>query len=312
MKLDRLLAITMLLMNRNRVDAKELAEQFEVSVRTIYRDIDAINQAGIPVVSYQGVNGGFGIMENYRIDRRVLSADDLMSIISALNGVSAVIDDRKMSNTLEKIKGLVPEGELSRIKKTSEQIIFDFGYLGYSRFQKDKFNQIKKAIEDQRIIKFHYSSASGSSMERSVEPMNMILKGYAWYLYGFCLIRKDFRMFRLSRMRNLRINEEKFALRERPFEDFDWDGLPGQEIEPTEITLKFSPKVRVKIEDFFGAEAVEECPDGFLLVRTSYPVDDWVYGFILGYGENVEVLEPEDLRRVIKEKAEKIATIYKK
>ena len=132
MRIDRLLSIIILLLNRDRMSARELADRFEVSIRTIYRDIDAINLSGIPIISFPGTGGGFGIMENYTIDRQVLTLNDIMTILSALKGIHTTFDDRTMENAIEKITSLLPQETSKQLEKEQEQVIFDIMPYGYT------------------------------------------------------------------------------------------------------------------------------------------------------------------------------------
>jgi predicted DNA-binding transcriptional regulator YafY len=310
MKIDRLLAITMLLVNRSRISAKELADHFEVNVRTIYRDIDALNQAGIPVIAYQGVNGGYGIMENYKIDKNVLTADEISSIITALKGISSTVDDRKISNTLEKIKGLIPSTELDKLKKKSSEVIIDFSPWGASKIDKSKYDTIKNAIGSSNLINFLYTNSKGESIHRSVEPSKMIFKGGSWYLAGYCLLKGDFRIFKLTRMKDIHVSSETFIPREETIRDFPWEKGWDSDANSIELALKFSPSVRARIEDSFNADEIKVLPDGSLIVNVIFPESDWIYGMVLSYGESVEVLAPEYVRNIIKQKAEKILEKY--
>jgi predicted DNA-binding transcriptional regulator YafY len=307
MKLDRLLAITMLLLNRKRITAAELAEYFEVSMRTIYRDIEAINQAGIPIVAYQGAGGGLGIMENYKIDRRIFSAEDINSIIIALKGASTTLDDQTFANAMAKLKILVPEVEEKSLQP--DQLILDFSPWGGNKSQQAKIDLIKKAINESLLVVFNYTNFQGETVVRLVEPMVLILKSFTWYCYGYCRIRDDYRNFRLSRMKELKATEEHFQRREKCLDNLrlEHEWRPMRMIE---LILRFTPRLRALVEDHFDAEKVTIEPDGYLRVKTEFPDDEWSSRFILSYGDEVEVLEPEDFRELIREKARRVAEMY--
>jgi predicted DNA-binding transcriptional regulator YafY len=310
MKLDRLLAIVMLLLNRGRISAKELADQFEVSVRTIYRDIDAINQAGIPIATYQGVNGGIGILENYKIDRNVLTSDEISSIITALKGASTTMDDRKLSDALEKMKGLSGRGRQEDQQESGDKVIINFNPWGSSRKEKEKFNIIRSAAEEGYLISFQYINNRGECIDRIVEPMSLYFKGTYWYLYGYCRIRGDYRIFRLSRMRNLTVEKEKFIRRDKNITDLDLESEWGDR-RAVELVLKFAASARVRVQDSYDEAMVDQLEDGSMLVRVTYPEDEWVYGTVLSYGPDVEVLEPVYFREIIRDRAYKVWEKYK-
>lgn len=306
MKTDRLLAIIILLLNRGRVSATELAERFEVSIRTIYRDLEAINQAGVPIVAFPGSGGGYAIMDSFKMDRQMLSPQEIHTMIAALHGVNAAMDDRTIQNTIEKLKGIeIPQ----RVTAFAEPLYLDFSPWGLRKSEKTSLNLIRGAIATKQTIRFLYTNAGGEHQERIVEPHMVHFKDRAWYFLGFCRIREDFRIFKLSRMRQLSVEEELFTPRTLP-EGFFEELSRMDPVKHLHIVLKFAPRVRVRVEDLFDADLIKYEEDGSLRVSVDYPEDDWVYGLILSYGESVEVLEPPHLREVIQEKALKIHHIY--
>lgn len=308
MRIDRMLGIVVLLLNRDKISAKNLSERFEVSVRTIYRDIESINMAGIPIVSFQGSNGGFGIMENYRLDRQVLTIDDMTSIITALKGVGNSLGDNDLDNIAEKILSLVPHDKMDKIKKYSEEIAIDITPWGFKQKSREYFKILQQAISDNMLVDFTYRSTKSETLKRTIEPMTLILKSSAWYLFGFCKVRNDYRLFRLSRMDGLNVRNEKFQRKNISYKDyFSSEDLSNW----INIVLKFSPKVKNRVEEFFEESVVKYTSDGSLIVSVLYPEDEWVYSTILGFGEDVEVLQPEHVRDNILQKAKKMCSIYK-
>jgi predicted DNA-binding transcriptional regulator YafY len=307
MKLDRLLAITMLLVNRKRITATELSEYFEVSIRTIYRDIEAINQAGIPVVAYQGTGGGFEVVNNYKLERQLLNNEDIQSIMVALKAVNTTLDDHSVTNAISKLKVLAPENQNGQ----AEQMILDFSPWGGNKNQPIKINLIKKAITERRLIAFHYTNYQGETVSRLVEPMTLILKGFTWYFYGYCRVKEDFRFFRFSRIKNLTLSNDTFIRREMEPDsslwEKEWNSGPRMK-----LTLKFAPRLRAQVEDFFDEEQITVTASGDILVDAEFPDIEWTYHHILGYGDGVEVLEPESVRAVIAQKAREIQKIYTK
>lgn len=309
MKLDRLLSIVMILSNRRIVQAKELADLFDVSVRTIYRDIDAINLAGIPVVSYQGMGGGIGISDSFKIDKNVLSQDDILSILGALNGIKSTLGDSKLYGTIEKIKGLIPEHKAGEYKEKASQLLIDLSPWEGSDISSDRVKSIKKCIEECIVMSFEYSNSSGIVTRRDVEPLCLILKVNSWYLYAFCRERKDFRTFKLSRMRDIKISDEVFTKRDITLERLQWAAEDENSIFH-HIVLRFKPNLKILIEEKFGKENTALDEYGYVIVKIFYPVDNWLYSMILSYGEDVEVISPESLRDLIKNKINLMKNIY--
>ncbi len=308
MRIDRMLAITILLLNRKRVTARELAERFEVSIRTVYRDLDAINLAGIPIISYPGNEGGYCLMDNFKVDRQFLTVKDMVSIISALKGINLSLEDQQLNTTLDKIRSLVPKHRIDEIDSSVEQVVIDAMPWGGEKAQKEKMKLLHKAIIDLSLVSFTYTNAKGERMERKVEPMTLIFKGYGWYLFAFCLNRNDFRMFRLSRIRDLERLDQEFIRKNRSYSDFLEPFMPPTR--QVDVVLRFSPESRTMVEDYFSHEEIQVQSDGNMIVKTKFSDESWLYPYVLSYGERVEVLEPSHIRDKVKEKIKKILAQY--
>ncbi|WP_054949324.1 helix-turn-helix transcriptional regulator [Numidum massiliense] len=310
MKLERLLAIVVLLMNKKRVQAKELADMFEVSVRTIYRDVDAINQAGIPVVTYQGVNGGIEIMEGYRLDKYVLTNDELAAIAVALRSVATSYDHYRTDVLLEKIKGAVPPSESERFRAKTDHVFVDFSPWGGDPQLKQKMTTLREALQAEKCVSFSYYSVKGEVTEREVEPHTLVLKGQKWYLYAFCKLRGAFRFFKLARMKDCALTDVSFRRQAVALDDAPWDKAWFDPLQTVDVRLRFTAKVRPIVEEWFDVANIRYESDGTCTVQVTLPEDDWLYGFILSFGANVEVLAPEELRENIRTIAGEVYDVY--
>ncbi|MCP4134576.1 MAG: YafY family transcriptional regulator [bacterium] len=310
MRIDRMLAITVLLLNRERVSARELADKFEISIRTVYRDIDAINMAGIPIISYPGNNGGFGIMENYKLDHQLLTLKDMQTMLSALKGINTTLEDRELDTAIDKIKNLVPRDKTEQLELYLEQVVIDILPWGYGKKQKNKLKTIHKSLFGNTLLELNYRNTKGEESTRTVEPMTLLFKGYGWYLFAYCLLKNDYRLFRLSRIGELQALEEPFTRRNGSYQNMvqNKSDMPPEYI--AHLVLKFSPRARVRVEDMFEDIKILIEDDGSLIVRIDFPEDSWVYSTILSYGEDVEVLEPPHIRGIIEKKAKKILALY--
>lgn len=225
MKVDRLVSIIMILLEKERVGAQELAEMFEVSPRTIYRDIDAINLAGIPVRSISGVGGGFEIMQNYKIDKKVFSTSDLSALLMGLSSLSDMIRGDELVHALAKVKSFIPADKAKDIEFKANQILIDLSPWMGNRNINSNLQMIKDALQENKFLSFEYSDQHGNSTSRIVEPYQLVLKGSHWYFQGYCHIRNDYRLFKLSRMSSLQVKEETFVPRnyQKPILDFAFD-----------------------------------------------------------------------------------------
>ncbi|PZE20135.1 helix-turn-helix transcriptional regulator [Paenibacillus xerothermodurans] len=311
MKLDRLLAITMLLLNRKRVTAKELTERFEVSVRTIYRDLECLNQAGIPIVSFAGASGGYEIMDQYRLERQYLSMEELQAIVIALKGVRSSLDDTDIGGLLDKVGALVAKSERNNIDDLSQQILIDINPWYGAEVERERLTVLRAAIRDTKLIQMNYINSQGETSERECEPMGMVLKGYVWYLYGFCRLRHDYRIFRLSRIDGLTVLSETFERKHKPLDQLDvrWNRPDVQNV--VKLVLQFQPRVKSRVRDYFGHAKVEDLPDGTVLVTSVQPEEPWLYSMLLSYGPDVKICEPISVAEAVAAQARKIVELYR-
>ncbi|RJE86230.1 YafY family transcriptional regulator [Paenibacillus sp. 1011MAR3C5] len=311
LKIERLLGITMILLSQRRVNAQTLADKFEVSLRTIYRDLETINTAGIPIVSYTGIDGGYEIMEQFRIERQIVTFDDLQSILVALRGVQASLDDQDMEQLLTKIKALVARSEQKQMEEAGDTLLFDTNlWHGGGLKDRSMLAKLRQASKNRQVLSFLYTNTEGVGELREVEPIGLAWKGYTWYLYAYCRLRSDYRTFRLSRISEHNIHMEHFADRGVRMAELDsrWGNRETGPAVP--LLLHFRPRLRVRAEEAFGIDKVEMQEDGSLLVRASYPDNHWMYGMILSYGPDVRVLAPAYVADRINSMASQIAQRY--
>ncbi len=305
------MAITILLLNRKRVQAQELADRLEVSLRTIYRDLESLNVAGIPIISYTGADGGFEIMENFRLDRQMLSFDELISLSTALRGLQSTqaFSNQNLDGLLDKVGALVSKAEQGRMAG-ADQVIIDLNPWKSSSSERNKYDTLHKAVSDKRLIRFTYTDGQGGETERCIEPMGLVLKGYTWYLHGYCLNRDDYRMFRLSRIRNLLILEDTFQRRMVTLSELNENWGPQRDSKMVDLVLRFTGPAKVPAEDHFDSDEIERQPDGSLIVRVRYPDNDWLIGFLLHFRTDLFILEPSHIAAAVRKSALEIAKLY--
>lgn len=309
LKLDRLISILVILLRKERVQAKELAQMFGVSVRTILRDVDAINLAGIPVVTYQGINGGIGIADGYRLDKSVLTSDELAVIISTLKGMAGAMPDSEHIILMEKLKNIMSSSQLESLNSKANHFVVDLSPWGGNELQKEKVTAIRKAIDDSREIEFVYTDSAGSTTGRRVRPYSLVLKGQKWYLYAWCLMRQDFRFFKLSRIKELTVLEITFERQDVSLEQLQWENEWYKPENMIELELVFERGMKSIVEEWFVKEIFEH-EDGRLMVKALLPENNWLYGFLLSFGMGVEVKNPPHIRKILAEIAEGICKKY--
>jgi predicted DNA-binding transcriptional regulator YafY len=294
------------------VQAKELADRFEVSIRTIYRDIDAINAAGIPIVTYQGINGGIGLSEGYRLDRNILTNDELAAIVTALRSISTSYDREQHQRLVEKIHSIILPSYEEEFQNKTNRVLIDYSPWDGIEHLRPKLKLLDEALDSCVLVNFTYSNAEGEVSKRIVEPHVLILKGREWYLQAYCIEKEAFRLFKLKRMKELVINREKtFIRRDATTQEHLKSESQSKPSNVPEVVLRFKDEARHLAEEWFGIEALLPVEDGGWLIKKAYPENEWLYSFILSLGHHVEVLEPKHLRGIIANRVEKIAKIYR-
>ena len=297
MKDNRLFRILYYILEKGKVTASELADKFEVSVRTIYRDIDSISSAGIPIYALQGKGGGIEIAEDFVLSKSLLSENEKQQIMSALQG----LDNTAIQHENELLTKL---SALFKMKNTS-WIEVDFNNWQNNKMYEKTFNDIKSAILSKNIISFTYFSSNEKETSRRVKPVKLLFKSQDWYLYAVCLLRNDFRYFKLSRIKNLVIHTEKF-------DDSFEDAILKKEMpheNTVHIKVKFDRKVAFRVYDEINGEIIED-NDGNLYSEIEITNDYNLYNYIFSFGDGAEVLEPKEIRMQIKEMINKMAEKY--
>jgi predicted DNA-binding transcriptional regulator YafY len=307
MKVDRLVSIILLLLEKERVGAQELAEMFEVSPRTVYRDIEAINMAGIPVRSTSGVGGGFEIMQKYKLDKNVFSTADLSAILMGLSNLSSVMRGDELVNVLAKVKSFIPADRAKDIELKANQICIDLSPWMGNRNLQPYLEIIKTALQQSRLLSFEYMDRHGNKTARTAEPYQLVLKSNHWYLQGYCHKRNDFRLFKLSRMSNLQKEEEVFTPRDYEKPQLDFDDI--LETMQTKIKIRIHKSVMDRMLDYCAYENFSPDGDEHYIVDFPFIENDYYYDMLLSFGDKCECLEPY-IRKEMKRKIQEIAALY--
>lgn len=293
MQINRLFQIVYLLLDRKTMTAKELAKYFEVSVRTILRDINTLSAANIPVYTIQGKGGGISIMEGFVLNKAALSEREQNHILIALQSLSAV-GHSEARETLSKLGALFQ-------KTGTDWIEVDFSRWGQGKQDNRRFDLIKSAILERRAIRFDYVSSNGEHSFRTACPLKLVFKSKAWYLQGFCLIKRAYRTFKINRMLNVILTDEYFSdgrYSPPPIESSDTVSSA-----PVSLELEFPSHVAYRVYDEFDEGCVEKNGDGSYHVFVRLPEDNWLYSFLLSFGSNVKVLSPKHVSDKLAEKS---------
>ena len=296
MKDNRLFQILYYILEKEKVTANELADKFEVSVRTIYRDIDSISSVGVPIFTTQGKGGGIKIDNEFILNKSLFDTNEKEQIIAALQGLEKTNEAYK-SELITKLSALFKI-------KNSNWIEIDFTSWGSNKTYQELFNTLKIAIINKNIISFSYNSSKAEKINRRVKPIRLLFKEQDWYLYAFCLLRNDFRYFKLSRIKDL----EVLAIN---YEDNFENAVLKKELKYENIVnikLKFNKSVAFRVYDEF--KAIVEDKKGNLYVEMKIPNNYKLYNYIFSFGANVEILEPKEIRNQLKNMINKIAKKY--
>lgn len=302
MQMNRLFEIVYILLNKKTATAKELAERFEVSVRTIYRDIDMLSSAGIPVYASQGKGGGISLLDDYVLNKSVLTEDEQNEILFALQSLT-ITQNPETDKVLSKLSSLFNKSKTNWIE-------VDLSPWGSDKNKKCEFTILKNAILNHQMIEFTYFNTSGEKSSRKVEPIKLIFKVHAWYLQGFCLAKNEYRTFKISRMSNIEITQEFFT--DRMPEGLSVDENEQNSQKWINVQVKIAPQGAYRVFDEFDESEITRNQDGSFTVATSLPENEWLFHYILSFGTDIEVLTPQNIREMIQGKLNEIIWKYKK
>ncbi|PCK12075.1 transcriptional regulator [Bacillus safensis] len=294
MKIDRILSIVMLLISKKQVQAKDLAELHEVSVRTIYRDIETINQAGIPVVTTQGAGGGISLVDDYRLEKKLFTDDDIELILTALESMTSAYSFKESKHVLKKIKSLIPRQTHESEKQ--HHVFIDLSSWGKDSQAEKKLQLIHTAASAHQFIQFTYRNAKGETLPRKVEPYTLVLKGRHWYLYAFCCVKKAFRLFKLTRMTDLITISAYFRPKRIKNEEKPWNDSWHEEPSVTTLTLRLTEASVGKVKEWMDENELIVSSDGTYLAALTVPQDDWLHSLLFHLGPDVDILSPQHIK----------------
>lgn len=287
MKRNRLFEIVYILLDKEKVTAKELSEHFEVSTRTIYRDVEDISASGIPIYMTKGKNGGISLLPGYILNKTVLSEEEKENILSAMQALNA-LDESSVDETLSKLFSFFGK---------ENQGYYEIDFDDWGNLIKDQFEKARLAIISKKLLSFDYLSSLNNKTKRIVEPYKLWFKEKNWYLKAYCLTKNDMRIFRFSRMKNVEILEEKFN--PGSIEKNDFNIIQGSH-ETTQIMMKVDKELEYRVLDEFLDHDITQNDDGSFTVKMNYIEDGWLYGYILSFGSSGEVISPLRLRKTIR------------
>lgn len=300
MKIDRLIGILSVLLQQDKVTAPSLAERFEVSRRTINRDIEDLCRAGIPIATTQGAGGGISIMEGYKLDRTLLTSSDMQAIVAGLRSLDSVSGGNRYARLMEKLSL-----EASGLITGDQHILIDLSSW-HKESLSPKIDIIHGAIAYRRLLSFTYSNQSGESV-REIEPYHLVFRWTDWYVWGWCREKEDYRLFKLKRMKELHCDGREYEKRAVPPPD-----LSDQRVFPPRVQLRavFEPDCRWRLEEEYGEDCFVEREDGKLLCTVSFTQQEYLLRWILSFGDKAELLEPQYLREELLKIGKALGKMY--
>ena len=298
MQIERLFEIVYTLLDKGTVTAQELADKLNVSKRTILRDIETLALAKVPVYTTQGKGGGISLLDGYILDKAVLSEEEREQI---LLGIKTILPTGGASGkTLSKL------GSLFSVKNT-DWIEVDFSRWRNPAQDREKFDALKNAVMQRNVVVFSYPNSKGELFERRVYPLKLVFQGQSWYIQAFCLLKNDYRTFKINRILDVQVLRDTFdaALYSPPALT-----KPVPTLVKIHIRAIFDSTVAYRVFDEFNPGDITQNKDGTFTVDTAMPFDEWLYRYFLSYGENVCIVEPLSLRRELQKKLKAMQKNY--
>ncbi|WP_379131960.1 helix-turn-helix transcriptional regulator [Paenibacillus sp. sgz500958] len=293
-KVERLISIIMILLKKEVVSTKEFSQLFNVSKRTILRDMETLSLSNIPIYSVNGVKGGYGILDEYKVDKRLLSSTDLQNILTALSGLEQILLTEEVERTIKKIEAMVSPLSLNR----TIQLSF-YDWAGRSEIL-ETLKICQESILKKRLVSFGYTDKDGAVTNRRVEPYELHFSESSWYLKGFCLHRQGYRTFKLSRTDRITMEERAF----HPRDDWSEQGHEAS-YAPQFVTIKawISPSIKDQIIERYGRGSIEDHSSGSLIATLYVPQNSMGFQLLASFGTHLKVVEPktyvEDFRNYL-------------
>lgn len=308
MKIERLIAIIMLLLERDVIPTSELAEKLEVSRRTIFRDVDTLNIAGMPIMVTRGSTGGVSLMKSYKVDKKLFTPKDVQSLITSLQSYNQLLENKEIANTLTKLQSMTKENDLLKQKTNYQNFSIDLEPNQGNRSLRILLKVIETAMNSKRCLLFNYTDKSGDGTSRKVEPYKVVFKESNWYLQAFSIERNDYRIFKLARMSDVQLAEETFTPRD--FVPLPMDGSNWMTKDIVTVIIRIEKSIKDKVIERFGEEYIIADDESNYIAK--YPIADNEEGYnvLLKFGRKCEIIEPLSVRKNFKEYLMKIMEKY--
>lgn len=309
MKVERLIAIIMLLLEREAISTSELSKRLEVSRRTIFRDIDALNVAGMPIMVTRGAMGGVSLMKSYKVDKKLFTPKDVQSLITSLQSYNQLLENKEISNTLAKLQSMTEENDSLKQNINHQKFSIDLELNEGNRSLRSLLKIIETAMNEKRYLLFNYIDKNGEVSTRKVEPYKVVFKESRWYIQAFSIERNDYRIFKLARMSDMRLSEETFTPRDFVFLPMDGSTWMTKEVVP--VIIKIDKSLKDKVIERFGEENILGIEENNYIAKFPIADNEEGYNIILKFGRKCELIEPLSVRQNFKKYLMEVMEIYK-
>lgn len=307
MKIDRLIAMIMILLQNEIINAGALAKKLEVSTRTIYRDIDTLTMAGLPIFTIQGVAGGVGLMKSYKIDKKLFTPKDIQALRTSLKSYRQLYNHKEIVHALEKLSHIEQEGVRS---EKESRFAIDLSLNQGNQSLRSLLSSVETGINEERYLAFDYIDKEGNMTSRRIEPYQVVFKESSWYLQAFCTWKEDYRIFKLARISNLHVLPETFAPRD--FSPLAMDGSAWMSRERVPVTIRIALSIKDKVIERYGEENIIRVEGDSCLATFPIINNEAGYDVLLRFGNKCEIIEPPDVRKAFQRYIRKILAKYTK
>lgn len=308
MKFEIMVSILIDLLSKRCVSAKSLATKYGVSVRSIYRYVESLEQAGIPIYTIRGNNGGIALVDTYKLSSTFLTEKEFQKTIEALTSITNSISSKELESVIQKLKATVKK-EYTGFDIKTGNLIIDASPWGDTLGYKNKLSVINKAIDSNNQLKIVYHDRNGTVSERIIDPHVIVFKQGVWYVYAFCHLREDFRFFKIGRIENATIQKSLFARQNVSQKNLSFEFWENS-APAVDVELEVNKSVLSDVEEWVGIENVYH-ENGKILVKAKFPFDNGLVSKIIGFGKGIKVNKPKELKIEIIKTINDLIKLYK-
>ena len=306
MKYQIMIDIMMTLLSKRKLTARQLADRYEISTRSVYRYVEELNVCGVPVDVERGRYGGISIPDTFRLPSYYFTREEYTATVNALGAMASQVNDKSVLTAMDKLQRR-QKAEKRELSICGNILVDGGNWWGGNKFS-EKMKVCEQAVNESKSLLIDYISRSGEHSKRVIDPHLLIFKQNIWYVYAFCHTKQTFRTFKIGRIKNAAFTGSVFDKREFTRDEIDLDFyISGDKL--INVTLEIEKNSLSDAEEWLGIDNIEPVGDGFI-ARLALPDDGGLVNKILGYGGAVRVLEPPELKRKVSETAKKISSSY--